>query len=164
MICGDFNEMLDGDEHPNGIPTSSGTRDFQDLVRYCSFQDLGYQGPLFTWCNKRDDGLICKKLDHVLVNADWLDKFPRAYSVLDSGGCSDHLRCRIQFDSEESKGKKPFKFSNVLTHTPQYLPMVEKFWNQTDPLFVSTSTLFRLSKKLKNFKPRLRQLGKKTSV
>lgn len=37
MLYCDFNEVLDGYEHSNGAPTSSGMRDFQDFVRYCSF-------------------------------------------------------------------------------------------------------------------------------
>lgn len=43
-------------------------RDFQRVVPHCQLTDMGYQGPKFTWCNKREDGVICKKLDIVLMN------------------------------------------------------------------------------------------------
>lgn len=29
---------------------------------------LGGHGPPYTWCKKRDESFICKKLDRVLVN------------------------------------------------------------------------------------------------
>lgn len=83
IICGDFNEILAGQEHLNydhSLPITRGMRGLQSLVLHCSMQDLGYQGPLFTWCNKREDGLVCKKLDRVLVNEEWTEKFPQAYS------------------------------------------------------------------------------------
>lgn len=71
LIAGDFNEILDMEEHSNYLdhPTiTSGMRDFQEVVRYFSVVDLGGHGPMFTWCNKRREGLICKKLDRLLVN------------------------------------------------------------------------------------------------
>lgn len=71
MICGDFNEILEGDDHSlhdSSPPTPAGMRDFQDLVRICELTDMSYQGQRFTWCNKRQDGVICKKLDRVLVS------------------------------------------------------------------------------------------------
>lgn len=80
-------------------------RDFQEVVRYCKLTDMGYQGPLYTWCNKREEGLICKKLDRVLINEEWLTN-SHAYSVFELGGCSDHLRCRIQMKIEETKKEK----------------------------------------------------------
>lgn len=135
-------------------------RDFQETVNYCSLTDLGYQGPKFTWCNKRDEGLICKKLDRVLVNDTWCQKFPHSYDVFEAGGCSDHLRCRVMLQAAASRGKKPFKFVNVLTKLPQFKPAVESHWDKTTPLFVSTSALHRFCKKLKSLKPVLRSLGK----
>lgn len=62
MICGDFNEVLASQEHSNyghTLTNSRGMQDFQEIVLHCSMLDLGYQGPIFTWCNKKDDGLVC---------------------------------------------------------------------------------------------------------
>ena len=41
-----------------------------------------------------------------------------------------------------------------------FLPLVSEFWSTTPRLFHSTSALFRFSKKLKNLKPLIRELGK----
>ncbi|KAF8115392.1 hypothetical protein N665_0027s0008 [Sinapis alba] len=96
MLIGDYNEILEGEEH-SGFEDSpripQDMRDFQDDTRYCKLTNLGYQGSYFTWCNKREGGLIFKKLDRVLVNEEWLHNLP---AYCESGGCSDHLRCRIK--------------------------------------------------------------------
>lgn len=150
-IIGDFNEILDGEEHSkyvNSPSTPGGMRDFQDVVRYCSLVDMSSHGPLFTWCNKRDeDGLICKKLDRVLVNEEWNRRFPDSYSVFESGGCSAHLRFKIKFGPEAQRGRGPFKFSNILTTFPEFLPSVQNVWDTTPVLHHSTSAMFRFAKK-----------------
>lgn len=79
LIMGDFNEILDGEENSafselGRLP--SGMRDFQRMVLQCNLVDMGYQGPLFTWCNKRENGVICKKLDRVLMNVAVQMRFP----------------------------------------------------------------------------------------
>lgn len=88
LIMGDFKEIPEGEEHvgfssltrvPNGM------RDFQKLVLHFHFTDMGYQGPLYTWCNKREEGLICKKLDMVLMNDVALHRFTNVYYVFEPG-------------------------------------------------------------------------------
>lgn len=63
-------------------------------------------------------------------------------------------------EATASHRKKPFKFSNVITTISKFYTTVEDFWAQTTPLFVSTSTLYRLGKKLQGLKPLLQTLGK----
>ncbi|KAF8072336.1 hypothetical protein N665_1125s0004 [Sinapis alba] len=163
MVCGDFNETLNGEEHSSyeNMPnTTVGMREFQEIVRYCSLMDMGSHGPTFTWCNKREEGLICKKLDRVLINDTALHGLGSAYCVFESGGCSDHLRCRVQFNKEMQKKRKPFKFTNVVATMEEFHPTVESYWRETQRLFHSTSALYRLGKKLKGLKPALKVLSK----
>ena len=98
MILGDFNETLDMYEHSNfdcSPVITSGMRRFQDTVNHCSLVDMTCHGPLLTWNNKWGIDLISKKLDRVLVNDVWRQHYTQSYSVFEAGGCSDHLRCRI---------------------------------------------------------------------
>ncbi|CAN7118348.1 unnamed protein product [Brassica rapa subsp. narinosa] len=164
IIVGDFNEILEGAEHSNFVSDldTSGMREFNEVVNYCSLVDMSYQGPKFTWSNKRDNDIICKKLDRSLINEEWMRLFPQSYCVFEAGGCSDHQRCRISVTTEIMKPRKPFKFVNVVADMPDFLPLVGKFWEETEPLFNSTSALYRLSKKLKALKPMLRTLSKET--
>ena len=163
MLMGDFNEILDGEEHSgyshdHFLPV--GMRDFQRVARHCSLTDMGYQGPLFTWCNRRDEGIISKKIDRVLLNDEALIRFNNAYSVFEAGGCSDHLRCRVKLFPETTKIKRPFKYVNVIGKLPSFLPMVDEYWSSTGKLFHSTSAMFRFSKKLKGLKPLIRDIGR----
>lgn len=59
MLLGDYNEILDGEEHSGfedhpRIP--AGMRDFQEVVGYCKLMDMSFQGPRLTWCNKKRIG------------------------------------------------------------------------------------------------------------
>ena len=161
MIMEDFNVILDGEENSRSLGrVSGGMRDLQRVILHCHLSDLGYQGPLFTWSNKQDEGIICKKLDRVLMNDAALQRFSNAYSIFEPGGCSDHMRCRIQLKPVQEKIRRPFKFVNAIGALPIFLPMIQKFWNTTEVLFHSTSALYRFSKKLKNLKPLIRELGR----
>ena len=160
---GDFNEILEGEEHSNyqnsGLITM-GMRDFESVYQHCRLMDLGYQGPRFTWCNKQDEGLICKKLDMILVNETWLNQRSQAHGVFEAGGCSDHLRGRFHLQAEAVGKRRPFKFTNVVADMPEFLTLLEDYWKDTQPLFQSTSALFRFSKYLKALKPLIRNLSK----
>lgn len=153
---------MEGSEHSSfdnlaRIPT--GMREFQDVANHCRLMDMRFQGPLFTWCNKREEGLICKKLDRVLINEDWVNRV-KAYCVFEAGGCSDHLRCRFHFEKDEERRRKPFKFTNTIAKKPEFLPLIKEFWRDQEALFHSTSAMFCLTKRLKSLKQPLRALSK----
>ncbi|KAG7579308.1 Reverse transcriptase domain [Arabidopsis thaliana x Arabidopsis arenosa] len=158
--------IIDMEEHSKGDinpVVTSGMRDFQNVVTYCDISDMASHGPLFTWSNRRDNDPILKKLDRVMVNEVWTQAFPHSYNVFEAGGCSDHLRCRISLNDgagEIVKGPRPFKFVNAVIEMEEFQPMVQEYWSQTEPLFMSTSTLFRFSKKLKALKPGIRNLAR----
>jgi len=166
IIFGDFNETLELEEHSkveDNPVVSMGMRDFRSMVNYCSLTDMAHHGPLYTWSNKREHDLIAKKLDRVMVNDVWTQSFPQSYSVFEAGGCLDHLRGRINLNDGPGsivRGKRPFKFVNVLTEMEDFKPTVDSYWKETEPIFLSTSSLFRFSKKLKSLKPLLRNLAK----
>lgn len=75
----------------------------------------------------------------MLVNDKWLDIYPKSYCVFEVGGCSDHIRGRVHLDAEENGKRKPFKFVNVLAKLPQFVSVVGDYWEQTNPLYISTS-------------------------
>lgn len=163
MLMGDFNEILDVEEHSSfeyAPIITPGMQDFQEITNQCSLVDLALHGPLYTWCNKRENYLILKKLDRVLVNDEWMQIYPQSYSVFEAGGCSDHLRCRIHLSSNKERRKSPFKFVNAITELAEFKPLLEQHWKESEQIFMSTSSLFRFSKKLKSLKPLIRTLAK----
>ena len=74
-------------------------------------------------------------------------RFSNAYSVFEPGGCSDHMRCRMQLLPPKEKIKRPFKYANVMGSIPSFLPMVKEFWDSTERLFQSTSAMYLFLKK-----------------
>ncbi|KAK3229961.1 hypothetical protein Dsin_001842 [Dipteronia sinensis] len=55
--------------------------EFNDCLQSLELDDLRFSGFLHTWCNKRSNGCISKKLDRVLVNIDWLVKFENSEAI-----------------------------------------------------------------------------------
>ena len=124
LLMGDFNEILDGEESTGFtrlLRPPSGMRDFQRMVLDCNLSDMGYQGPLHTWYNKREEGVICKKLDRVLMNNAALNRFPNGFAKFEPGGCSDHLRCKIHLMPSSEKIKRPFKYVNAIGSLPSFI-------------------------------------------
>ena len=49
---------------------------FREAVNLCGFQDLGYFGPKFTWCNLQEgSNRVYLRLDRAFANFDWLNFF-----------------------------------------------------------------------------------------
>lgn len=67
--------ILDAEEHSMmyGIrnTSSQGMGDFQAATHHCNMLDLAAYGPQYTWTNKREECLISKKLERVLINDHW---------------------------------------------------------------------------------------------
>ncbi|KAI9174132.1 hypothetical protein LWI28_012433 [Acer negundo] len=64
--------------------------EFVDCLQVSELDDLRFSGFLHTWCNKRGDGCISKKLDRVLVNNEWLVKFEHSEAMFLPPSISDH--------------------------------------------------------------------------
>ncbi|KAJ4842985.1 hypothetical protein Tsubulata_036399 [Turnera subulata] len=92
-VAGDFNAILSADEI-RGSTTSLRRccRRFQNCMDTCSLEDLGYQGPQFTWHR----GLVWERLDRALANQSWLQTFPSAQVFHLPTLCSDH--CPLLID------------------------------------------------------------------
>lgn len=95
-----------------------------------------------------------------MLNVVALHRFTGAYSVFEPGGCSDHMRCKIQLLQPMEKIQRPFKYVNAIGRLPSFLPMIHAYWDSAEKLFHSTSAMYRFSKKLKNLKPLIRELGR----
>lgn len=84
-----------------------------------------------------------------------------SYNVFKAGDCSDHLQCRIYIQENERHAKrKPLKFVNATLELDEFKPLAESYWKETEPIFLSTSSLFRFSKNFKAIKPLIRNLAK----
>ena len=78
-ICaGDFNEIVRVEEKLGGAMRRERQMiDFRDALDFCGFQDLGFVGSLFTWCNNQFDGIVTWiRLDRGVVTNPWIQMFP----------------------------------------------------------------------------------------
>ena len=49
---GDYNEILSATKKCGGLERSQNQMEgFRSVINECGFQDMGYVGPKFTWCN-----------------------------------------------------------------------------------------------------------------
>jgi hypothetical protein len=64
---------------------------FHTALEECQLCDLGYQGPRFTWSNRRQDEMYTKeRLDRAPANAEWCTKFQEESVSVLAARTSDH--------------------------------------------------------------------------
>ncbi|KAK3189463.1 hypothetical protein Dsin_029024 [Dipteronia sinensis] len=98
IVLGDFNVSRSGGESIGGCSRILGAmEEFNDCLQSLELDDLRFSGFLHTWCNKRSNGCISKKLDRVLVNNDWLVKFENSEAIFFPSSISDHCPSMVNF-------------------------------------------------------------------
>ena len=121
FCCGNFNEILSLSEKSGGpCRTQRQMEGFWDTVNVCGFQDLGFSGPKFTWCNMCEgNDCVYLRLDRAFANSNWLNTFQncRVHHVVDS--TSDHCILRIT----DSRAPTPSKRKDCYG-------IVEAAWNR----------------------------------
>ncbi|KAL5738308.1 hypothetical protein ACOSP7_031069 [Xanthoceras sorbifolium] len=78
LYSGAFNEVLNDFEKSGRSPKQQHLIDnFRNVLNDCGFKDIGFFGPAFTWCNRRDDlDLIHEHIDRWVCILAWRFLFP----------------------------------------------------------------------------------------
>ncbi|XP_074314795.1 uncharacterized protein LOC141650879 [Silene latifolia] len=93
-ICGDFNNLLDFNERLGRPVHWSDITEFRECVDYCEVVDIKAQGAFFTWNNKQESGSrVYSRLDRFMINGDWLQLYPEAYTYFLPEGLFDDNPC-----------------------------------------------------------------------
>ncbi|KAL8547280.1 hypothetical protein ACS0TY_006850 [Phlomoides rotata] len=155
-IMGDFNSIRDTGERVG----RAATWDIADINRFNNFiqgsdlTEIQLVGRSFTWY--RPNGSCKSKLDRLLVNTNWLSKWP---CVSLKGGwrsLSDHVPIFIE-GAERDWGPRPFKFFNQWIQHQEYRTLIEKVWAESS---VSGWAGFVIKEKLKILKSELKGWSK----
>ncbi|XP_011101576.1 uncharacterized protein LOC105179635 [Sesamum indicum] len=154
LVGGDFNAVHDLNE----VCGISGDiriamEDFNNGIQEAELLPLPMQGEWYTWHNRSTTTRsLWKRLDRILINDRWLERFPTSsyHSLLPR--TSDHSPLVLHGDSPQHNGGM-FRFDNYLTKSPDFIPSVQNIW-QPEVIGVP---MYAVTRKLKALKQVFRQ-------
>lgn len=105
---GNFNEMLSSGEKDGLRPVDqNGINLFRKFLDDNQFIDLDLKGCKYTWVSNPMDGHVTKqKIDHIVVNWDWLAMFPHAIGIALPIVNSDHSPLLLKPKPPLTSGKQ----------------------------------------------------------
>ncbi|KAK6120216.1 hypothetical protein DH2020_046122 [Rehmannia glutinosa] len=153
LLLGDFNTIKNSDEKLNGAPfTSKSVEEFHDTSAYLGLSEVQSTGCYFTWTNNT----IWCRFDRALINSAWSNSNWRCSADIPvPGNVSDHSPIIVSLFEQKLVLSKPFKFFNMWALHPDFRNTVQSTWN----LNFWGKAQFILCKKLKAFKPSLKELN-----
>ena len=121
---------------------------FHEVVNLCGFQDLGYFGPKFTWCNLQErSNRVYLKLDRAFANSDWLNMFGDVKVQHQVESTSDHCILRIPNSNYSPPShNRRFHFEALWTKRDNCHEIIETAWNNGDPTTTPEGIASNLSK------------------
>lgn len=151
-IVGDFNAVLLMTDKSRGKPIATSSRGgFRQFLDDAALIDLGYEGPRFTWNNRRSGKAnIQERLDRGFANDAWKLLFNHASITHLTAFNSNHRPILLQTDPPRCSLPKPFKFETFWTTLPQAGIIIATAWCWG----------FSLLSKLKNTKRALKEWNK----
>ncbi|XP_075636657.1 uncharacterized protein LOC142608883 [Castanea sativa] len=104
---------------------------FNDFLNNCNLLDLGYNGPRFTWTNKRDNGLVMKRLHRALSNPQWNLLFNDAHVRHLPRKSSDHHPILLSTSPTtlHSFSPKPFRLETMWFTDPSFSSIIQNSWS-----------------------------------
>jgi exonuclease III len=134
VLCmGDLNELMYPHDKSNvNYVNYARMQLFCSLVKKCGLFDLGYNGPAYTWCNKRYSSKpLYERLDRFLANAEWCNLYPNAniYNLPILQG--DHAPILAILHSKYKKPTYHFKFENWWLLEDDFQETAMKAWKVT---------------------------------
>lgn len=109
---GDFNVVRRPNERLTGFDQAA-TYDFNDCLESLNMEDMPSRGFWFTLSNRRGGmGVNKSKIDRVLINSAWLDKFSDSEAVFLAPSVFDHcsIVVTVMLASHVRRPFKIFKF------------------------------------------------------
>ncbi|XP_074290992.1 uncharacterized protein LOC141617727 [Silene latifolia] len=158
-IClGDYNCVRNTDERISSKPANLQAIDeFNNAISSSGLDELVTHGCTFTWTNKQDENdRKWMRLDRVLVNSDWIQRFPASYADALVAGVSDHYPLVITVQTNDVQRPKQFRYLNCWGQDPSFVPVVKKVWESE----IQGCPMYRLITHLKLVKGKLKDLHK----
>ena len=130
IVMGDFNAMLSDSEMLGGVESRSpAVQEFRDCVNFIEVQDIAYTGIQYTWSGVPQGVGVVKKLDRVMANLSFMQKFVGVKVNFLPRGVSDHSPAIVDLQMVKKRNKSSFKFNNFLAYRDNFLDLVSGVWN-----------------------------------
>ncbi|XP_060965582.1 uncharacterized protein LOC133034505 [Cannabis sativa] len=156
-LMGDFNEILAKEERVGLRVSSWPDGDFLQCVACCNLEDIKSSGNFFTWTNKQHGGdRIFSKIDRVLANQEWLNKYETAEVVFLNEGLFDHCPAIISLYPVVASGLKPFKYFRMWKAHSKFESCLVDIWSKQ----LSGSKMFQVVTKLRSLKVALKDINR----
>ncbi|KAL0453552.1 UNVERIFIED_CONTAM: hypothetical protein Slati_1333300 [Sesamum latifolium] len=158
LVMDDFNTVVDLSEVSSASGNIRGAmEEFQECITATGLITLPIQGQFFTWHNcSNDSRSLWKRLDRMMVNDRWLDRWLQAFYTSLNPQTSDHSPLVLK-GNVHNPHPTLFRFDNYLTASPKFLPAVRNVWSHP----IVGTTMYAVTRKLKALKPVFRQQRKK---
>lgn len=164
FFMGDLNDIMYPCEK-NDVSNVNYKRlnNFCSLIKDCGLMDLGYNGPAYTWCNKRYSSKPTYER-RCLANAEWCAMYPNANIYNLPILSSDHAPILTILHSNYKKLTYHFKFENWWLSEEDFQETAIKAWSTSinQPFCVRTKhmagSLRSWSKKKKPLQHKIREL------
>ncbi|KAK1283428.1 hypothetical protein QJS10_CPB21g01609 [Acorus calamus] len=131
MVGEDFNEVRYAHEKLGGCPPHIRSLSrFNNCIEACHLQDLWGSDSSFSWCNNKD-ARIASKLDHVLVNLQWMLEHTDSFYYALPPGLSDHSALQVTVCPAFISGPKPFKCFSAWEAHPQFEQVIRHAWDRS---------------------------------
>ncbi|GJZ31357.1 RNA-directed DNA polymerase, eukaryota, reverse transcriptase zinc-binding domain protein, partial [Tanacetum coccineum] len=158
---GTYNPWKMPNEHScRSYVMSTDMLEFQECLNKIEVEDICRSGLHFTWTKnlqKTKSGnmtRILKKLDRVMSNEAFTNKFPNAHAKFLPYLISDHTPI-LCIPTIIKKKIKAFRFSNYLTDKQEFIPILCDKWRHN----IHGSYMYQVVKKMKSLKHPLKKLG-----
>ena len=131
LYVGDFNEITRAHEKLGGrLRSSKQMEDFRDVLDECGFQDLGFSGNKFTWCNGHGEGhTVWERLDKAMGMVEWMDMFPASKVVHLESVSFNHKPLKIYLAGIPKRINKPWRFEKMWMEDEGCREVVEDAWS-----------------------------------
>ncbi|XP_019233129.1 PREDICTED: uncharacterized protein LOC109213752 [Nicotiana attenuata] len=125
LIMGDFNSILSIEDRVQGNPVQEvEVKDFKIFIIDAGLDEIRTMGRKYTWTNNH----VHSRIDRILVNAEWIQKWPTMEGIIMNPRFSDHCPLKVTITDTVMEGKRPFKFFNCLAAHHDFDDILNQCW------------------------------------
>ncbi|KAB2094138.1 hypothetical protein ES319_A02G135800v1 [Gossypium barbadense] len=138
MALGDFNALLSEKDKKGGSSIGKKCPYFGEFLESNNLQDLGFQGPSFTW----QRGGVFERLDRVIGNEVWCQSFPQCSITHPTRIKSDYMPLLVNINLEFNLPReRPFRFLAGWAQHQDFSNTVQRSWSYNGDMYNSLNQL-----------------------